>query len=279
MKALNYCFFIGLCSAFCLPASAQKLPEVQEESIWSAAPVKIDGKLAGDAAFAAYNKRTLLSYSLSNDANNLYLVMSSADAAGSSKIMAGGITFTVNTSGKKKEKDAYAVTFPYVKRPERGQRGVGGQGRMGPQGIRQGQQNQALDSAAITERRKQQLSQFKEIKVGGFPEITDSLVSVFNEYGIKAGINYDKENNLVYELAIPLKLLSLDPAKGQEFSYNIKVNGRSFSAGAGFGGRGAGGFGGMNGGGGNNNVVVRQGFDPSMLEPVDFWAKYALVSK
>jgi len=242
---------------------AQKLPDEQEEAKWASTPVKIDGKTE-ETKFMAYNKATRLSYTLSNDAKNLYLVMQSADA---NKVLLGGITVTINTSGKKKEKDAPAITFPVIVRQNRGQGGQRSGGGMGGGGMRVGQQGQGAvqDSAAILERRKQQVAQFKEIRVIGIDAITDTLISIYNEHGIKAALSFDIKGTYTYEMAIPLSLLKIDMAKPHEFAYNIRVNGRSFG-GVNFGG---GGFGGGNfGGGGNRN------FDPSMFEPTFFWGKY-----
>lgn len=261
-------------------AIAQKIQNVQETSVWAIAPVKIDGKTS-DETFQAYNKSTLLFYTLSNDANNIYLVVKSTDAANNNKIMMGGITVNINPNGKKKEKDGSSITFPVIARPQRGQGG----GNAGFQRPQQGQrlQGASADSAAAA-RRKQQLAAVKEIKVLGIKDITDSLISIYNEYGIVAVANFDEKGSYVYELAVPLKLLGLTPAS-KDFSYNIKVNGFQFGGGFGGGNRpavvmtdGGGGGGGQGGGfrGGQGGGGVRGGFDPSAFLPTDFWGKYSL---
>ncbi|WP_256010117.1 hypothetical protein [Desertivirga xinjiangensis] len=254
--------------------SAQKLPGDQEQAQWAPVPPKIDGKLSETESLTAYNRNTLLFYNMSNDAKNLYLVLKSEDPLNSNKILMGGITVSFNASAKKKEKDAASLTFPVIVRTPRGQ----GRGGSGPGGQRvwQGQNREnrtPADSAALVERRKQQLAQFKEIKVSGIPAITDSLVSIYNEFGIKTGVNFDTKGSFIYELAIPLELIGLKP--GKEFAYNIKLNGRDFGVGGnivvmgGGGGRG-GNFGGSGG---------RPAFDPSMFAATDFWGKYTLADK
>jgi hypothetical protein len=72
---------------------------------------------------------------------------------------------------------------------------------------------------------KQILSKIKDIKVTGFKEIIDGGISLQNTYGIRAAASFDKNNNLVQEIIIPLNLLNLSIAEGGEVTYSIRVNG------------------------------------------------------
>lgn len=265
-------------------AFAQKTENVQDKAIWANSPIKVDGKTSDDA-FESTNKSTLLSYTMSNDDKNLYLVIKSTDNTNNNKIMMGGITLSINTDGKKKEKDGFSITYPVIARAQR-QRGQGGFGQRTTDG--------SADSAMLA-RRKQQLAAAKEIKVLGFKDIQDSLISIYNEFDINAAANFDEKGAFVYELAIPLKLLGLTLAS-KEFAYNIKLNGLQFGGGGirvqggggegaqgggGFGGGGQGGFGGgrQGGFGGGGGGSPRGGFDPSAFLPTDFWGKYTLAKK
>ncbi|MEO8947091.1 MAG: hypothetical protein ABI308_01690, partial [Mucilaginibacter sp.] len=110
-------------------AGGKKLKDIQAVSVFAPAKVKIDGNLSEwNNDFEAYNKNTKLYYTMSNDDKYLYLAIKSTDATNNTKIIAGGITLAINTANKKKDKDAYTVTFPVVERPTRGQRGAGGFG-------------------------------------------------------------------------------------------------------------------------------------------------------
>lgn len=255
-------------------AFAQKSSNVQEDGLWASVPVKVDGKTT-DETFKASNKSTMLSYTMSNDDKNIYLVMKSADNINNNKIMMGGITLTINTEGKKKEKEAASLTYPVIARPQRGQGGRGqGGGFGGGQGGGFGQRNASVNMDSVARvRRKQQLAAAKEIKVLNFKDVTDTLISIYNEYEILAVANFDDQGAFVYELAIPLKLLGLS-SSSKDFAYNIKINGRQFGGGATVmivERPGGGGFGGGQGGGG------RGGFDPSAFLPTDFWGKYTLI--
>lgn len=287
-----YIVLISNLIAFC--SFAQKLPDIQTTNLNAPTSIKVDGKLMEwNDTFAAENKRTEIFYSIANDEKNLYLVLKSASSSNTNKILAGGITFSVNTQGKKKEKESYSVTYPLIKRVQSG--GRQGQNRQGGQGGQGGFQNrtqqtpQQRDSVALVTR-KEQLSTVKELKVGGFKTITDTLVSIYNEYGIKAFGAFNAKGTYVYELAIPLSLLELSINDKNEFVYQIKVNGLSamgFGGGGGNAGRGNGGnFGGN--GGGNFGGGARPGgggfgggtnSTTDMMSPTDFWGKYTLINK
>lgn len=286
--------YIPLCLVlFSIVSFAQKVPDVQVSNMVAPANLRIDGKTTDwNDTFAAENKRTELFYSLANDDKNLYLVVKSSSSANTNKIMAGGITFTVNTQGKKKEKDAQSITYPLIKRAERGQAGRQGQNRQtGAQGGFQNrvQQSQQQRDSVMLVQRKTKLATVKEIKISGFKSISDSLVSIYNEYGIKAVGSFDIKGNYVCEFAIPLGLFELSSNSDKEFVYQIKVNGLNMAGFGGGDGAPRGGFGGGNAGGGNFGGGARGGngggnfggggSTTDMMSPTDFWGKYNLVKK
>jgi uncharacterized membrane protein YgcG len=269
------------------------LKDVQVTSVWAPANVKIDGNITEwEDSFQAYNKTTKLFYTLSNNEKYLFLALTCTDAGNNTKIAAGGITLTINTAGKKKDKDAFILGYPVITRA--GGRGVRGNRRP---------QTDGVDTAAVAAARKQFITSSKEIKVFGFKDIADTLISIYNEYGIKTGIGYDALGNYSYELAIPLKLLGISADNAKEIAYNIKVNGLLVNTGAGVrnnnggdnsGGFGGGGFGGGNGGGGRGgsggsgrggdgggriNFVTSNIDFQDLTNPTDFWGKYTLAKK
>lgn len=295
-----------------LAAFAQdKLKEVQETNLWAAHAVKVDGSLTEvNDSFQAFNKRVKLYYTLSNDNKYLYLQLKSTDATNNAKIQAGGITFTINTDNKKKEEDAFVLTFPVINRATRGQRGAGGAGGGARGGFGGFNRGGTTDSAAVKEANKQFIAAAKEIKVVGFKDIPDSLISIYNEYSIKAAMGFNAAGNFTYEMAVPLKELGITPDKAKEFSYNIKLNGLQMNmrindrggnggdiavgglgaggpgggpgggfGGGGFGGGarggrgGAGGFGGGNRGGAGGGASIN--FE-ELISATDFWGKYTL---
>src|ERR1700761_5505119 len=128
LYSLNTILFILIAGIF-NTAIAQKVSNIQQGSVAAPAGLKIDGKLTEwGPELQAYNKSTKLWYTLANDDQDIYLAIKSTDAANINKILAGGITLTINTAGKKKDKDAFIITYPVVNRG--GGRGIG-RGRKG----------------------------------------------------------------------------------------------------------------------------------------------------
>jgi len=251
-----------------LPAFSQKLPSAQENSLIAPANIKIDGKnKEWSTGLQAYNKSTNLQYAICNDEKNLYLIVKSTDVLNNRKILAGGITFGVNTDGKKNEKESIQLTFPVITASAgfRGGRGGGGGGfggggrgqRGGGQGRGQGkairEYARERDSIMAAGQRSQ-LLQAKEIKLKGFKNTADSVVSIYNEFGIKAFASIDGENAFFYEAAVPFEALGITKGYSGVLAYQIRLNGLQLQD--------------FNGGG-----------DPEMTSPTDFWGKYTLATK
>ena len=267
-----------------LIAKAQKLPDVQQVGLWSPNTLRIDGKEPEwNNAFAANNKRTDIFYTICNDDKNIYMAIKSANADIAGKIIAGGISFLVNTKGKKKEEDAYVITYPLIKR------GTGTGTNRQNRGNRNEQSQQQRDSVRLVQR-KALLTAIKEIKVNGFSQIEDSLISIYNEFGIKAAASFDDKSNIFCEFAIPFAMLSLSYDTAKDFMYQIKLNGRpsanlstytmadgGANRGSNGGGRSnrSGSFGsgsGNRGGNGSNNSM-------ELTSATDFWGKYSIYKK
>jgi len=323
---------VTLFALTCTVALAQdkKLKDVQEGALWAPAGVKADGRLIEwNDSFQAYNKATKLYYTIANDDRNIYLAIKSTDAMNNNKIVAGAITISINTEGKKKTENTYKITYPVIA-PITMQRGAGGPIGGGPAGgggaimvvgrggggaggaggmramMGGGAPGDPLDSATIAIRKKALLT-YKEIKVSGFKDIPDSLISLYNEHGVKTMANYDDKGNFLYEVAIPLKLMGLEPGSTNELAYNVRLNGLQIPnlpnidmmGGGGFGGGGAdpggpgagpaggggaptirmnggGGFAGAGGGGRRGGGTFNF---QEMISPSDFWGKYSLAKK
>jgi hypothetical protein len=272
--------------------------------------VKVDGKHnEWENKFKATNKSTNLTYTLANDSKNLYLAIQSKDVTNNNKIMLGGISLTVNPSGKKNDKEGFKVIYPVINRQRgpggganrsvtissssagssattvvRGMPGGGAGGFSRFQDMSPAQRDSLQRAIART-----QLASAKEIKVFGFKDIPDSLISIYNEYSIKTLASISDESVFMYELSIPLELLEMSADNPKEFSYNIKLNGLQINFG-GFSG------GGRPGGGGEVTTVVRvegggggmgSGMGGRMgnfnfqdlITPTDFWGKYILTKE
>jgi len=282
MKTLSFYFTLLSALFFTTSLMAQDVLEIPT----SKSAVKIDGKLTEFSdSLANYDKSTKLYYAFTHDQNNLYVFLKANKQMEGNKIMAGGVSVSVNATGKKKA--IAAITFPIVNRTvmmaEMRNRG----NRNGENTTQKTPEERAKER---TEMRQKTLAGLKEIKVTGFSDITVESISIYNTYGIKTGINYNDKNALIYELAVPLKLVGLDAVSANAFAINIKLNGIEIpentggGGGGGFGGGGSGGEGGRTYGGGGGNyggggINGGQGGSDymSLFSPTDFWVKAKLV--
>lgn len=240
------------------------------------ADVNVDGKLTewGDS-LALYDSKTKLNYTVANNDTDLYVIAYVTDPKLRRKIMAAGITISVNPEGKKHK--TYSITYPVpdgsaIFKP-----------RMG-------------DDEGEPDIKKPSLLQSTSIKVTGFKEVESDVITTSNTYGFKAAVKVDDKHNLVYETAIPIKMLNFKPGKNDEFEINVQVNaiehpnkgegGEGQGGGRGMGGGGMGGMGGggMGGGRGGRHGGSGGGMgggqgrtDASgMGEATDFWVRLAL---
>lgn len=171
----------------------QKVPDIQVKSIW-ADKVKIDGKLnEWGSVLQAYNKDNKFWYTIANDDKYLYFAMKK-DKNASKAYARGGVRFFVSDKSKINGDDKTAsVTFPVAM---------------------QGNKNIPKE-------------EWNDIEVLHIPEITDSLISIYNKQGIQVG--WDLQNTAdgpvyTYELAIPLKLINVR-TPGQMLSYGVLLRG------------------------------------------------------
>ncbi|HEY9533699.1 MAG TPA: hypothetical protein VIQ77_04155 [Mucilaginibacter sp.] len=217
MKHFRF-ILLTLFSVIALAVNAQKLPKIQEESVYAPVNIKIDGKATEwDGKFQAYNHATNLFYTIANDDNNLYLVVHATEPNIIYKIINGGITFTINPSGKKND-IGIMIIYPLFGRTNSPILNLKDKPVL--------TKDSAINNAKIDSFRNvinmQLTNKSKEIKVSGIKAINDTLISVYNEYGIKTAQLFDNKIAYTYELAIPLKYIGL---KAQKFIYNIKING------------------------------------------------------
>lgn len=284
-------FYFLLLMALTNCVYAQKLPDIQNISLWAPANIKADGKFQEwGAGFAAENKRTELQYTICNDEKNLYLALRATNTEVATKILRGGISFTINTEGKKKNNDAFVITYPIVVRNANGRNAGGrnvqvmGEGMQMSRGTREGaviggntqggvERTQAQRDSIQLALHKSQLAGVKEIRISGFKSIADSALSIYNEYGLKAAASFDDKGLFFCEFAVPLELLDVKLDSAPEIAYQIKLNGMDI--GVALGGQvvfRAVAISGGSGGGGNNtrNNTSRQ----DMFAATDFWGKY-----
>lgn len=249
MKTFPYFLSSALLSLFGLQVCAQSKSNLKTLKA-PLHPITVDGNLKdwGDSlGYTSEAKR--ISYGLASDKENLYFAIRIQDRAQQGQAMRNGITLAFNPEGKKKE--MYSLTFPS---PDQDENSI----FVMPKADHAVTEQQ-LKQEDQEERRKADLLKLRDIDVKGFKDIETDHISTANTYGIKTVLNFDEQGALVYEAAIPIKMLHSDNSNNKPWMFDIKIN--SFTAAKGShdglrpageaGGIGGGGMrgGGMNGGG------------------------------
>jgi uncharacterized membrane protein YgcG len=253
------------------------------------ANLAIDGSLNewGDS-LRYHNQDKNLDYTLANDHENIYAVIRIADRLEQARVLNAGITLSIDTRGKKKE--TFTMTFPLRY----------------PGTVASELSNRKDDVGDITkeerdELKRERITSLRSIRMTGFKDIENEMITTSNTYGIKAAIDYDDKGNLVYEAAIPIKFFHADDIAKNEWAFNFKINGlqrqehgaesgdrqaggRGGMGGGGRGGSGSGGMGGGRGGrggrgGARGGSAASDASRGEIFKSVDFWEKFSLNQK
>jgi hypothetical protein len=247
---------------------AQKLPNLQKASIWAPQNIKIDGKAAEwQDKYEAYNNATDINYTLSNDDKNLYLVIKATrKLVIGGKILAGGISFTVNHTLSKKDAAAITVTYPMLQG-----KGSGSVSDLFYAAAGMGVGFTSGGGNSLNRLNNTFTEKSKYIGIAGIKGVPDNEIPIYNNLDIKAASAFHEPAIYIYELAIPLALLALPEGGTQGFSYHIKMN-ISKEAMELFGS-------------GRSRPIVNPGAPPEpmpapeFITPTDFWGEYTLAKK
>ncbi|NEU09264.1 hypothetical protein GZH53_13135 [Flavihumibacter sp. R14] len=198
MKIFTPFFLLGMvCLSVVLlrPAAAQTIKK--DEIIhnqWAARPFSIDAQLNDwSDSLSFYNDDTRFAFDISNNSETIFIAVKSTDKQNLGRIFSRGISFSFNTEGKKK--NGPTIVFPIIDRSSQALKPA-----------------KAPTPAQVKEIQKKMLADIKRINVFGFPDIRDGAISINNNYGVSAAAFLDAQDNLIIELAVPIRLLNItDP--------------------------------------------------------------------
>ena len=232
------------------------------QTSWQTKPVVVDGDPSEwFIPLRFYDADTKLNYTLSNDDEKIYLCVRIVDELSQAKVIRNGLNIWFDTLAKKNKQ--CGILFPV---PDKGadeyqtdgvstEDGSGGHHRGG--GGKHG-------GGGVDGVKKKFLRQANQMQLIGFKKGIPDYLAPENEYGINVSINWDANNIMIYEAAIPFKtfykpaLVAKDSLRNIDFSMTIhgfpapekKDDGNSGGGGSGMGGSGGGMGGGMPGGSG-----------------------------
>jgi hypothetical protein len=177
-------------------SSSRKSEESEKSSpraIWQSQPLTIDGSDRDWVKPLPYTvHEENVNYSISNDQQNLYVLMSTSNPLEQQKIIQGGMSVWVNTKGDKSIGDAVGIGYP----------------------LNEGDDpDRKLMEEAQPQRYQQKIAKLEDKKTYGLYGFNkDSTIRKYNYgdtnyIGVVMRMDYNNSGGLIYEAAIPLQAL------------------------------------------------------------------------
>jgi hypothetical protein len=201
----------------------KKLPKVQQSSIFAPKDITIDGKAnEWDQVYQAYHPTNRIFYTISNDNENLYLIITATEAVAIKKMIVDGLTFTIANNSKKKagKGQTTSITFPFMAVTYTGvERAAYDYQELKADSV--ANKDKLLLLVNSTNRKAHAI--FQKLRVQGVEAIPDTAIFVHNSFGVSAMSQFNGKMQLTYEMVVPKKYLG-ENADGV-ISYNIRLNG------------------------------------------------------
>ena len=190
----------GTAAAADTPPAATRITTLgKSASHFLATPPVIDGRADDWADSLQYDANSKLQYQILNDNRTVYVRLKAADAPTQARLALLGLVVWLDSTGRNQQQ--FGVRFPMgidlatLKAPPARPAGALGPSATEQQAAHVARLHEALDNA-----REMELLHYK-----GSKEAT--LTDTQSQLGVKAAATVDAQNNLIYELAVPLRLL------------------------------------------------------------------------
>jgi hypothetical protein len=205
-------FIFFLITSTFFDVSGQEKISKQNNSFKLPINYKIDGLAAEwNNTFANDNKSVGIKYTIANDEEKLYLILKAEDIQVINKIVSQGICFNIKNGNKNVSvfypvyEDGKRPLFLSIKQRKNGD----------------DEQEKLINDSLKKSFNSKLIESLQKIGVKGVPEIRDSLISIYNQDGIRANGKFDHQINYTLEIVIPLNLLN----DTKKFDYMIQLNG------------------------------------------------------
>ncbi len=244
---------LGACARQPITSTDSKSVAVssKQPSRFVASPPVIDGKATEWTDSLHYDANSKLQYQVLNDTRTVYLRLKAADAPTQAKLAYLGLVVWLDTTGRNQQQLGIRYPLPidlnsFKAAPDRPA------GAMGPSAAERQAEHLGRLRSTVAGAQEMELLNYKGNKE---PTLTDAQ----SQLGVKAAMSVDDQNNLIYELAVPLRLLYRRLpalAEGQAAVVGVTLAGMkpkmpagSNSSNSNYDVTGNGGMGGMGGGG------------------------------
>lgn len=191
--------------AGCRSSRESQTPDANTAT-WQQRPLTIDGSDNDwTKPLPGFSSSERISYAITNDGDNLYILISTKDPQEQMKIIQGGMTVWINTKADKTQGDAVGIGYPLDSRNNHDQT------------LLQDAQPDRYKHKATTLEDKKDYALYgfgKESEVGNYTYGDD------NPQGVKMRMDFNNTGELIYEAALPLT--TLYPGHNPNSSYAAK---------------------------------------------------------
>jgi hypothetical protein len=206
MKAYHYSLLLIVLLSQCAPKAIYK-------SEWQSEKIIADGNISDwPAPTIYYDKATKLKRTIRNDAENLYIALSTSDEQTQMKILMAGLQFWIDTTGRNKKQ--MGVIYPVGKSMEPSE----------VMGLLASQNHGANSSFNLKKKLLGLQTQLIFSRLNG-PK--NKVMPTHNNGGINVAINVNDKGELIYEAVIPFFLFLKSPFRSRSkiVALSVTVNG------------------------------------------------------
>jgi len=197
IKVSSFYLISGMVSCLlitaCRSSKGDKENTDGQTASWRKQPLIVDGSDSDwTKPLAYYDKKEKLGYSLSNDKDNIYLMLSVKDPLEQQKILQGGMTVWINSQAQKDESTSVGIGFPLDSRNNHDKE------------IMESAQPERYKNKRVT------LDDLKDYSLYGFKK-TDTLENYAygekSDEGVEVQMNYNASGELIYEASVPFSAI------------------------------------------------------------------------
>jgi len=181
------------------PVGGPKVPPGKIKSVFVATPPTIDGQATEWTDSLQYDAGSKMQYIVLNDGRTMYLRVKINDAPTQAKFAYLGTVVWLDSTGRNQQQ--LGIRFPMPVDLESLPKGESRPaGAMGPSAAERLADHQTRLRQVLLNAKEMELLNFRGSKE---PVLADAQSLL----GVKAAINLDAQGNLIYELAVPLRLV------------------------------------------------------------------------
>ncbi|GAA4034405.1 hypothetical protein GCM10022409_18470 [Hymenobacter glaciei] len=170
--------------------ACSRQPMASQAARFAATPPTTDGQPTDWTDSLRYDPTSKLQYQVLNDSRTVYVRLKVADQATQARVLRRGLTVWLDTTGRSQHQ--FGVRYPLG-------------------GVPPGAQTAPDPNATLAERRSRRtlaLAEMREMELLNYKGSKEAtLTDAQSPLGVKVALGFNAQDDLIYELAVPLRLL------------------------------------------------------------------------